>query len=47
MILRADTEATHGRLTALMAAAKDAGAMSLTIATQQDISKNATAQRGP
>ena len=35
VILRADEEATHGRLTAVMAAAKDAGAQSLTIATEQ------------
>ena len=35
VILRADEEASHGRLTALMAAAKDAGALSLTIATEQ------------
>ena len=35
VILRADQEATHGKLTELMAAAKDAGAQSLTIATEQ------------
>ncbi len=35
VILRADQEATHGKLTDLMAAAKDAGAATLTIATEQ------------
>jgi biopolymer transport protein ExbD len=35
VILRADEEALHGRLTELMAKAKDAGALSLTIATEQ------------
>lgn len=35
VILRADSEASHGQLTTLMAAAKDAGALSLTIATDQ------------
>jgi biopolymer transport protein TolR len=35
VVLRADQDATHGRLTALMAQAKDAGAVSLTIATEQ------------
>ncbi|MFA6093891.1 MAG: biopolymer transporter ExbD [Elusimicrobiota bacterium] len=35
VILRADKEATHGRLTELMAAAKDAGARSISIATEQ------------
>jgi len=35
VILRADQEATHGKLTDLMAAAKDAGAQTLTIATEQ------------
>ncbi len=35
VILRADGDATHGRLTELMAAAKDAGAESMTIATEQ------------
>ena len=35
VILRADEEATHGSLTDLMAAAKDAGAQALTIATEQ------------
>jgi len=34
VILRADAEATHGQLTQLMATAKDAGAASLTIATE-------------
>ncbi len=34
VILRADAEASHGKLTELMAAAKDAGAASLTIATE-------------
>lgn len=35
VILRADEDALHGRLTDLMARAKDAGAQSLTIATEQ------------
>lgn len=35
VILRADKEALHGRLTDLMAKAKEAGAQSLTIATEQ------------
>ena len=35
VILRADHDATHGRLTDLMAAAKEAGAATLTIATEQ------------
>ena len=35
VILRADQDALHGRLTDLMAKAKDAGAQSLTIATDQ------------
>ncbi|MBI3552049.1 MAG: biopolymer transporter ExbD [Elusimicrobia bacterium] len=35
VILRADEDALHGRLTDLMAKAKDAGAQSLTIATEQ------------
>ena len=35
VILRADKGALHGRLTDLMAKAKDAGALSLTIATEQ------------
>ena len=35
IILRADREALHGQLTDLMARAKDAGALSLTIATEQ------------
>ncbi len=35
IILRADKEALHGQLTDLMARAKDAGALSLTIATEQ------------
>ncbi|MBI3288281.1 MAG: biopolymer transporter ExbD [Elusimicrobia bacterium] len=35
IILRADKEALHGQLTDLMARAKDAGAQSLTIATEQ------------
>lgn len=39
VILRADQEATHGKLTDLMAAAKDAGAASLTIATESKGSK--------
>ena len=35
VVLRADEDALHGRLVELMAAAKDAGAESLTIATEQ------------
>ncbi|HAZ08335.1 MAG TPA: protein TolR [Elusimicrobia bacterium] len=35
VILRADQDARHGNLTDLMARAKDAGALSLTIATEQ------------
>ena len=35
IILRADKDALHGQLTDLMARAKDAGALSLTIATEQ------------
>lgn len=35
VVLRADENALHGRLTDLMARAKDAGALSLTIATEQ------------
>jgi biopolymer transport protein ExbD len=35
VILRADKDALHGKLTDLMARAKDAGATSLTIATEQ------------
>ena len=35
VVLRADKEALHGQLTDLMARAKDAGAQSLTIATEQ------------
>ena len=35
VILRADKDALHGHLTDLMARAKDAGAQSLTIATEQ------------
>jgi len=35
VILRADEEALNGRLTDLMAKAKDAGALSLTIATER------------
>jgi biopolymer transport protein ExbD len=35
VIIRADREATHGQLTGLMAAAKAAGAGSITIATEQ------------
>ena len=35
VILRADADASHGRLVDLMAKAKDAGALSLTIATEQ------------
>lgn len=35
VIIRADREATHGQLTGLMAAAKAAGALSITIATEQ------------
>jgi biopolymer transport protein ExbD len=35
VILRADADALHGRLVDLMAKAKDAGALSLTIATEQ------------
>ena len=36
VILRADKDALHGRLTDLMARAKDAGAQSMTIATEQE-----------
>jgi biopolymer transport protein ExbD len=35
VILRADKDALHGQLTDLMARAKDAGAQSMTIATEQ------------
>lgn len=35
VVLRADQDALQGRLTDLMAEAKDAGALSLTIATEQ------------
>ncbi|OGR90393.1 MAG: hypothetical protein A3J74_00310 [Elusimicrobia bacterium RIFCSPHIGHO2_02_FULL_57_9] len=35
VILRADQDASHGKLTELMSAAKEAGALSLTIATEQ------------
>ncbi len=35
IILRADKDALHGQLTDLMARAKDAGAQSMTIATEQ------------
>lgn len=35
IILRADKDAMHGQLTDLMARAKDAGALSMTIATEQ------------
>jgi len=35
VVLRADKDAMHGHLTDLMARAKDAGAVSLTIATEQ------------
>ena len=35
VVLRADKDALHGQLTDLMARAKDAGAQSLTIATEQ------------
>ena len=35
IVLRADKDALHGQLTDLMARAKDAGAQSLTIATEQ------------
>lgn len=35
VILRADKDALHGQLTDLMARAKDAGALSMTIATEQ------------
>ncbi len=35
VVLRADKDALHGQLTDLMARAKDAGAVSLTIATEQ------------
>lgn len=35
IILRADKDALHGQLTDLMARAKDAGALSMTIATEQ------------
>jgi biopolymer transport protein ExbD len=35
VILRADEQALHGKLTDMMAFAKDAGALSLTIATEQ------------
>jgi len=36
IILRADKDALHGQLTDLMARAKDAGALSMTIATEQE-----------
>jgi len=35
VILRADQDAAHGKLTDLMSAAKEAGALSLTIAAEQ------------
>lgn len=35
IILRADKDALHGQMTDLMARAKDAGALSMTIATEQ------------
>lgn len=35
VVVRADKEAKHGRLTEVMSLAKDAGARSLTIATEQ------------
>ncbi|MDX6769581.1 MAG: biopolymer transporter ExbD [Elusimicrobiota bacterium] len=35
VILRADKDALHGKLTDLMARAKDAGALSMTIATER------------
>lgn len=35
VVLRADREATHGKLTELMALAKEAGAKSISIATEQ------------
>ena len=35
VILRSDKDALHGKLTDLMARAKDAGALSMTIATEQ------------
>jgi biopolymer transport protein ExbD len=35
IILRADKDALHGHLTDVMARAKDAGAQSMTIATEQ------------
>jgi biopolymer transport protein ExbD len=35
IILRADKDAMHGQLTDLMSRAKDAGALSMTIATEQ------------
>lgn len=35
VILKADEEALHGKLTDIMAKAKDAGALSMTIATEQ------------
>ncbi|MBI5244052.1 MAG: tetratricopeptide repeat protein, partial [Elusimicrobia bacterium] len=35
VVIRADKDATHGRLTEVMAAAKDAGARSITIATER------------
>jgi biopolymer transport protein ExbD len=45
VILRADSDAQHGKLTALMAMAKDAGAESLTIATEKSLDET-TAARG-
>ena len=39
VVLRADQNATNGKLTDLMAAAKDAGARSMTIATDQAASQ--------
>jgi len=35
VVVRADKDATHGRLTEVMGLAKDAGARSLTVATEQ------------
>jgi biopolymer transport protein ExbD len=46
VIVRADEEAMHGKLADVMAAAKDAGAQSLTVATDQAID-DATAKNDP
>ncbi len=46
VVLRADANATHGALTDLMSRAKEAGAMSMTIATDQPKKGNLGAAAG-